>query len=144
MDFSFNACCPLLAWMFLEGNGRVQTMLRLLKGHGDEPCAATPQPHIMGIVDGLFKRGSCYATLLTDLQKRRLLDLLPPRGATTAANWLSRHCAVQFVSRGRAGAYAEGISRGDSHGHAKSRVEPMLAYGTNFTQSVEKSFSACC
>ncbi|CBW75719.1 Transposase [Mycetohabitans rhizoxinica HKI 454] len=88
-----------------------ETILRLLKSHGQKQIATTSPPTLVGIDDWAFKRGHLYGTLLVDLEKRRPMDLLPERNAMTVASWLSGYCAVQLVSRDRAGVYAEGITR---------------------------------
>ena len=47
-----------------------------------------------------------------DLERHRVVDLLPDRSADTVATWLGDHPGVQIVSRDRGGEYAEGVKRG--------------------------------
>jgi transposase len=69
-------------------------------------------PRVLGVDEWAWKRGSRYGTILCDLEKRRVVDLLPDSHAQSFARWLETHPGVEVVSRDRAGAYAEGASQG--------------------------------
>lgn len=47
-----------------------------------------------------------YGTILCDLEKRRVIDLLPDRDADTVAAWLHTHPGIEIVSRDSGGIYA--------------------------------------
>jgi transposase len=53
-----------------------------------------------------------YGTVIVDLERRRVVDLLPDRSAASTATWLKAHPEVEIVSRDRAGLYAEGAREG--------------------------------
>jgi len=53
-----------------------------------------------------------YGTVIVDLERRRVLDLLPDRSAASTATWLKAHPEVEIVSRDRADFYAEGAREG--------------------------------
>ncbi|MEW6733903.1 MAG: transposase [Acidobacteriota bacterium] len=69
-------------------------------------------PKVLGVDDWAFRKSKKYGTILVDLEKRVIIDLLPDREAQTLAGWLKEHNGIEFIARDRAGAYAEGASAG--------------------------------
>ena len=85
------------------------TLLRLIR-QSDLPSSATPT--VLGVDDFAWKKGRTYGTILVDLERHQVVDLLPDRSADSLAEWLQQHPGVKIISRDRGGIYAEGARRG--------------------------------
>ena len=68
----------------------------------------------MGIDDWAWRKGQRYGTIVVDLERSDVIDLLPDRDADTVAAWLKAHPGIEVVSRDRSAAYAEAATEGAS------------------------------
>ena len=71
------------------------------------PLPATGEVRILGIDDFSFRRGRNFGTILLDLERQNVIDLLPDIKKETVAEWLQKHPEIEIISRDRAGAFAE-------------------------------------
>jgi len=80
------------------------TLLRLIAraGNGTE---SQPVPRVLAVDDWSWRRARRYGTILVDLERNAVVDLLPDRQAASLAAWLRQHPSVEIVARDRAGAY---------------------------------------
>lgn len=85
------------------------TLLRMIRAAEFEPAKPL---RVVGIDDWAWRKGQRYGTIVCDLERNRIIDLLPNREANTVANWLNRHPGIEIIARDRARFYAEGATRG--------------------------------
>jgi len=113
------------------------TILRRLMMLPLDPVKSVIQ---VGIDDFALRRGRNYGTVLVDLQRHKVIDLLPDRRAETARVWLQTHPEIQVVSRDRAGDYATAARQG-----APQAIEAADRFHLikNLAEAVEKALVPC-
>ena len=67
---------------------------------------------VVGIDDWAWRNGSTYGTIVVDLERREVIDVLPDRSMTGTANWLKQHPEIEIISRDRCGLFARGAREG--------------------------------
>ena len=87
------------------------TLIRLIY---QQPVKQNYDPRVLGIDDWAFKKRLRYGTVIVDLEKGKIIDLLPDREATSVQKWLKDHPGVKIVSRDRYSNYANGIKQASS------------------------------
>jgi len=76
------------------------------------PTQTTDKVVHLGVDDFSFRRGRTFGTVLVDLQRHHIRDLLPDRQKETAAAWMKTHPEITHVSRDRSSEYASSVSAG--------------------------------
>lgn len=69
-------------------------------------------PRVLGVDDWAKRKGQNYGTILVDLERGEIVDLLADRTAETLIEWLRKHPGIEIVTRDRSQAYADAIKQG--------------------------------
>ena len=67
---------------------------------------------VIGIDDWSWRKSQTYGTVIIDLERRTVVDILEDRNVDTCTEWLSRHPEVEVISRDRCGLYAQAARQG--------------------------------
>ncbi len=78
------------------------TLLRLVRStKADVPLRV----QVIGVDDWALRKGTTYGTIIVDLVRHRVIDLLPDRTAATLKTWLARHPGIEVIARDRSTEY---------------------------------------
>jgi len=88
------------------------TLLRRVKA---AKAKILPPPRYVGIDDWACKKGQHYGTILIDLERGRVIDLLPGRDGAAVAEWLRKNPQVEVITRDRWQAYAKAATEAAPH-----------------------------
>jgi transposase len=91
----------------------------------------------VGIDEWAWKKGQRYGTILVDLEKRRVVQLLAERSVATSKTWLRKHPEIDLVSRDRGKLFREAAT--DGAPQAKQVVD-RFHLQKNFAEALEKFF----
>jgi transposase len=84
------------------------TLLRVVRRR---ICPRTDPLFVAGIDDWAFRKNHRYGTIVCDLERRRIVALLPDREVATVRSWLSGRPEIRVVSRDRGGGYGEATTK---------------------------------
>src|SRR5271167_2159173 len=87
------------------------TLIRRVKGAARLP-ALSQVVRALGVDDWAWRKCQPFGTILVDLERSQVVDLLPTRSADSLVEWLAQYPEVTIVSRDRQGVYSEGARRG--------------------------------
>ncbi|MGO9701990.1 MAG: ISL3 family transposase [Xanthobacteraceae bacterium] len=66
---------------------------------------------VIGIDDWAWRRNHRYASIICNLERRRIVTLLPDREPATAQAWFAAHPTIGIIARDRGGGYGEAAAR---------------------------------
>ena len=113
------------------------TVLRNLKRYVAEHRKDTAT-RVVGIDDWAWQKGLRYGTIMVDLERREVVDVLPDRSAKATGQWLTQHRGIEIVSRDRCGLYAEGARQGAPQAQ---QVADRFHLLQNLRQTIEQQLS---
>ena len=111
------------------------TILRRIKRMARAAVHVEQRLRVVGVDDWAWKKGQTYGTILVDLERRTVADLLPQRSAEQLAEWLKQHPEVEVITRDRFGLYAGGAQRGAPQAR---QVADRFHLLLNLREAVEK------
>jgi transposase len=66
----------------------------------------------VGIDEWAWRKGHAFGTIVVDLERRTVADVLPDRSAASTAAWLASHPEIRIVARDRDGLYGDAARQG--------------------------------
>lgn len=113
------------------------TLLRVVRRRSRPP--ADPL-RVIGIDDWAWRRNHRYASIICNLERRRVVALLPDREPATAQAWLAAHPTITIVARDRGGGYGEAAAKALPHAvQVADRWHLMENASRAFLDAVRKS-----
>ena len=106
------ATCGRLGARLASRLGIVTSWMTIVRRIMDVPTGPTESVACLGIDDFSFQRGRTFGTVLVDLDRHQVIDLLADRQAETATAWMQTHPEITHVSRDRGSEYASAASAG--------------------------------
>jgi transposase len=92
----------------------------------------------VGIDDFALRKGQRYGTIIVDLEKHQVIDLLPDREAETVKKWLQQYSRIEIITRDRSQAYAEAATAGAPQA---VQIADRFHIFKNLMETVEQSLS---
>ena len=87
------------------------TIVRRLKQHARTKLKRAAI-RVAGVDEWAWRKGAKFGTIVVDLERRRVVDLLADRTADSMANWFKQHPEVEIINRDRDGLYADAARQG--------------------------------
>jgi transposase len=113
------------------------TLLRVVRRRSRPPA---DQLAVVGIDDWAWRRNHRYASIICNLERRRIVTLLPDREPATAQAWFAAHPTIAVVARDRGGGYGEAAARALPHAvQVADRWHLMENASRAFLDAVRKS-----
>lgn len=113
------------------------TLLRVVRRRSplpDDPL------RVISIDDWAWRRNHRYASIICNLERRRVVTLLPDGEPATALAWLAAHPTISIVARDRSGGYGEAAAKALPHAiQVADRWHLMENASRAFLDAVRKS-----
>jgi transposase len=84
-----------------DRSGIATTPSTLLRHLMQLPAPLTRAVRVLGVDDFAWKKRFTYGTILVDLERRKIIDVLADRESATVEAWLQEHPEVELVIRDR-------------------------------------------
>ena len=95
-----------------DRTGIASTPSTLLRHLMQLPAPLTRAVRVLGVDDFAWKKRFTYGTILVDLERRKIIDVLADRESATVEAWFKEHPEVAFVSRDRGKNFTKAATMG--------------------------------
>jgi transposase len=113
------------------------TLLRVVRRRSRAPSDPLK---VIGIDDWAWRRNHRYASIICNLERRRIVTLLPDREPATAEAWFAAHPMIVIIARDRGGGYGEAAAKALPHAvQVADRWHLMENASRAFLDAVRKS-----
>ncbi|RJF75940.1 ISL3 family transposase [Deinococcus cavernae] len=82
-------------------------ILRIMK---TQPLPDTWTPRVLGVDDWAIRKGQTYGTILIDLERHQVIDVLKDRSTAVLRDWLKAHPGIEIITRDRASDYSRAVT----------------------------------
>lgn len=72
------------------------------------------EPRVVGVDDWAWRKGHRNGTMICDLERWRIIDVLPDREAAGVTAWLAARPSIEIIMRDRGGSYGQAAAIGRS------------------------------
>ncbi len=119
------------------------TVLRTVKCSDNAPTNGAIRS--LGVDDWAWRKGQSYGTIFVDLDRHRVVDLLPDRSTAAVKAWLERHPGIEVISRDRCGIYAEAAQQGAADAlQVADRFHLMMNLSAAIERALEERTAELC
>ena len=115
------------------------TILRQLKRNAP-PSTQGRNIRVVGIDDWSWRRSTRYGTIMVDLERRAVVDVLDDRSVESAKAWLRDRPSIEIVSRDRCGLYAQAAREGAPQA---KQVADRFHLVQNLRAAIKEQMSLC-
>ena len=113
------------------------TLLRIVRRRTRVPSEPL---NVVGIDDWAWRRNHRYGSIICNLERRRVVTLLPDRERSTAEAWFAGHPGISIIARDRGGGYGEATAKALPHAmQVADRWHLMENASRAFLDAVRKS-----
>ncbi len=113
------------------------TLLRVVRRRS---CTPADRLEVVGIDDWAWRRNRRYASIICNLERRRVVTLLPDREPATAQAWFAAHPTIAIIARDRGGGHGEAAAKALPHAvQVADRWHLMENASRTFLDAVRKS-----
>jgi transposase len=93
-----------------DRTGIATTPTTLLRHLMQKPAPRARAVRVLGVDDFAWRKRFTYGTILVDLERRKIIDILADRESATVQAWLQEHPEIDIVSRDRGKEFAKAAS----------------------------------